>query len=183
MIVKKVMEGGTGVHVHRHAERSISANNGTIEATVNAGQYTSTEAAAAGWDLASISCDDGNSTGSTGTRTATFNVEAGETVTCTFTNRRQGSVTVKKVMVGGTGSFTYTGTPSGTISTNNGTITQAVSAGQHQSVEGAAAGWDLPRSSATTRTRPEAPVRVRRRSTSSPARTSPAPSRTHGRAR
>ena len=32
---------------------------------------------------------------------ATFNVAAGETVTCTFTNRKQGTVIVKKVMVGG----------------------------------------------------------------------------------
>ena len=40
MIVKKVMEGGTGTFVHRHAERVDLGEQRTIEATVNAGQYT-----------------------------------------------------------------------------------------------------------------------------------------------
>lgn len=44
------------------------------------GTYTSTETPAEGWALTSIVCDDGNSTGDTGTGQATFNLEAGETV-------------------------------------------------------------------------------------------------------
>ena len=36
----------------------------------------------------SIACDDANSTGSLGTRTATFQLEAGEVVKCTFTNAK-----------------------------------------------------------------------------------------------
>jgi hypothetical protein len=36
--------------------------------------------------LTGISCNDGNSTGDIGTRTATYIVAPGETVTCTFTN-------------------------------------------------------------------------------------------------
>src|SRR6185503_6015301 len=102
-------------------------------ASVVPGTYASVEGTKTGWDLTSISCDDGSSTvGSTGnvsTRTATFNVEAGETVTCTFTNTKHGSVIVKKVMVGGTDTFSYTGTPNGSISVNNGTIDQEVSPG------------------------------------------------------
>ena len=43
-------------------------------------------------------------------------------MTCTFTNRKQGTVIVKKVMVGGTDTFSYTGTPSGAIDVKNGTI-------------------------------------------------------------
>ena len=50
-----------------------------------------------------------------GNSNATFNVAAGETVTCTFTNTKQGTVIVKKVMVGGTATFAFTGTPNGSI--------------------------------------------------------------------
>ena len=122
MTVKRVMVGGTSFTYTGTPSGTISTNNGTITQAVSAGQHQSVEGAAAGWDLTSVVCDDANSTGSTGTRTATFNVEPGENVTCTFTNTRQGTVIVKKVMVGGTDTFTYTGTPAGSISSNNGTI-------------------------------------------------------------
>jgi hypothetical protein len=58
----------------------------TAMADVDPGQYTSTETVPEGWDLTEISCNDGDSTGAPGTATATFNVDAGETVRCTFTN-------------------------------------------------------------------------------------------------
>jgi hypothetical protein len=58
--------------------------------------YTSTETPVEGWALTSIVCDDGNSTGDTGTGQATFNLEAGETVTCVFTNTQDGSIEVVK---------------------------------------------------------------------------------------
>ena len=142
--MKKVMVGGTDSFDYTGTPAgTISVNNGTISANVGPGQYVSTEAAKAGWDLTAVSCDDGNSSGSAANRQATFNVEAGETVTCTFTNTKRGQVIVKKVMVGGTDTFNYTGTPSGSISANNGTISASVSAGQHVSTESAKAGWDL----------------------------------------
>ena len=99
-----------------HRRATSRSNDGTISADVAPGQHVSTEAAKAGWDLTGVVCDDANSIGSVANRQATFNVEAGETVTCTFTNRKQGQVIVKKVMVGGTDTFTYTGTPAGSIS-------------------------------------------------------------------
>ncbi|MEN8239150.1 MAG: hypothetical protein ABFR53_08115, partial [Actinomycetota bacterium] len=59
----------------------------TIEAEVApGGPYTSTEIVPTGWDLTDISCDDPESSGDIGTATATFNVAAGQTVKCTFTN-------------------------------------------------------------------------------------------------
>ena len=92
VIVKKMMVGGTDSFSYSGTPSgSIAVNNGTISQAVAPGQYTSIEAAKAGWALTGISCDDGNSSGSTGTRTASFNVEAGETVTCTFTNTKQGT--------------------------------------------------------------------------------------------
>ena len=60
------------------------------------GQYISQESVPAGWDLTDISCDDDNSVGDLDSSIATFNLEAGETVTCTFENTKRGSITVVK---------------------------------------------------------------------------------------
>ena len=64
------------------------------------GTYCSTEGAAAGWLLTAIECDDEESSGNLGTRTATFQLDAGETVKCVFTNAKQtvgkGSIDVQK---------------------------------------------------------------------------------------
>ena len=109
IIVKKVMEGGTDSFTFSgDAAGTISANNGTItKDNLLPGTYTSTEGSKTGWTLSSISCDDSNSTGNTQTRTATFNVGAGETVICTFTNTRdQGSIELKKVWSGTSGTTT-----------------------------------------------------------------------------
>ncbi len=68
------------------------------------GTYTVTEGEFAETVLSTIVCDDTNSStpssGDTGTRTATYNVEPGETVKCTFTNTRNGvDLTVTKTAV------------------------------------------------------------------------------------
>src|SRR5205814_63131 len=99
-----------------------------------------------GWVLTSIVCNDSGQTPSSGdttTHAATFNVSAGEDVECVFTNTKNGSVTIRKIMVGGTGTFTYTGTPAGTISVNNNTITQTVAPGTFTSTETVPDGWVL----------------------------------------
>ena len=58
---------------------------------VSPGSYTSTEVAVGDpWELVSIVCDDANSTDNLASATVTFNVEAGEVVTCTFTNAVEG---------------------------------------------------------------------------------------------
>jgi len=100
------------------------------------GTYSVAELAQAGWDLTSATCDDGSPVDA-------ISLQAGETVVCTFTNTKRASVIVKKVMVGGTSTFDFSGTPSGAISQNNGTISQEVVAGTYVSTEAAKAGWDL----------------------------------------
>jgi hypothetical protein len=65
------------------------------------GTYTWSEAAKTGWDLTGITCSDqsdanGASTVDTSTASATFNLQAGENVTCTFNNRERGTITVHK---------------------------------------------------------------------------------------
>jgi hypothetical protein len=62
------------------------------------GTYTVTESDnPTGWDLTGIVCSDPSSTGSVATRTATFIVEPGEHITCTFTNTQLGRIIVDKV--------------------------------------------------------------------------------------
>ncbi len=77
---------------------------------LSAGVYTVTEALAAGWDLAGVTCVLAD-----GSPAATVPVERGvgitlasiDGVTCTFTNTKLGSLTVVKNTVGGDGTFEF----------------------------------------------------------------------------
>jgi protocatechuate 3,4-dioxygenase beta subunit len=60
------------------------------------GQYSSTETVPAGWDLTDITCDDNDSSGDINTAIATFELQAGEIVTCVFTNSKKPTLTVIK---------------------------------------------------------------------------------------
>ncbi|MCJ7509974.1 MAG: hypothetical protein MUP14_03700, partial [Dehalococcoidia bacterium] len=100
-----------------NASGSISDNQQIVVNDLLPGTYKSTEAVPAGWDLTSISCDDSNSSGAGAT--ATFKLEAGETVKCTFTNTlRRGTIIVEKQTNpdGAPGSFAFSGNASGSIS-------------------------------------------------------------------
>ncbi|MCH8899211.1 MAG: prepilin-type N-terminal cleavage/methylation domain-containing protein [Acidobacteria bacterium] len=74
----------------------ISDDRQIVVSGLDPGTFTATELVPAGWDLTGITCDDGNSTGDVGTGVATFNLELGETVTCTFTNTELGTIIVEK---------------------------------------------------------------------------------------
>ncbi len=79
------------------------------------GTYTSTETVPAGWDLTALDCDDdASATPSTvnlGTATATFKLDPGETIKCTFTDTQRGMARVVKTVSGlaptGTDAFTF----------------------------------------------------------------------------
>ena len=60
---------------------------------VTAGTYTVTEAAQVGYEV-SISCVDPDGGSSVAVRTATIDLDAGETVTCTFTNTELGTIQI-----------------------------------------------------------------------------------------
>ncbi len=173
VIVKKVMVGGTDSFAFTGTPSgTISENGGTIvQQLPDGGTFTSTEAPKAGWTLTSIACDDSNSTGSVETRTATFVATAGEVVTCTFTNTRMSQVIVKKIMNGGEDSFSYSGTPAGIISENEGTISAFVAPVSTRRPRPSKEGWDL-HSIACDDANSGGSVadRARRRSTSSRAR-------------
>jgi len=80
------------------AAGTIGDNGQIVVNGLAPGTYTSTEAPTAGFSLTAISCDDANSSGDLGARTATFRVEAGEIVRCILTNAKPGigSITVSK---------------------------------------------------------------------------------------
>ncbi len=78
------------------AAGSIQDGQQITVANLVPGTYTSTETVPAGWVLTSIACDDANSSGNLGMARATFNLEAGETVTCTFTNAQPTQVGFSK---------------------------------------------------------------------------------------
>ena len=87
--------GSTTFSLDDDADPTLS-NTKTI--SVAPGTYTVTEGTTSGWDLTGLSCVDptSNSSGVIGTGVATINVAAGETVTCTYTNTKRGTVIIKK---------------------------------------------------------------------------------------
>jgi len=84
-------DGAAGSFTFSGDAAGTIADDGTIVVSGLApGTYTSTEAdPGPGFELTAITCDDGNSTGNVGTRTATFVLDPDETVRCTFTNAQR----------------------------------------------------------------------------------------------
>ncbi|MDD2482786.1 MAG: VWA domain-containing protein [Candidatus Shapirobacteria bacterium] len=110
IIVKKVMVGGTdSFDFTGDVAGTISTNNGNLEinnALTNY-DYASQESLKIGWNLTDISCDDGSSVNPSlfdlPTRSAIFRVDPGETVTCTFTNTKDATLTLVKTVVNDNG--------------------------------------------------------------------------------
>ena len=70
------------------ATGSIKDNEQIVVSNLLPGTYRSQEVVPAGWSLTSIVLDDGNSSGDVNTATATFQLEAGETVKAVFYNTK-----------------------------------------------------------------------------------------------
>jgi hypothetical protein len=129
------------------------------------GARTITEGAASGWTITNINCTGHTSStvtiGATGGFNAgdnavTIDLAAGESVTCTFTNTKQGSITIVKNAVPDDGQdFTYTATGTGvndfTLDDDGagGSATPSSQAfnsllpGTRTMTEGAASGWTI----------------------------------------
>ena len=71
----------------------LSCGGNESSAALDPGTYSVSESVPAGWDLISATCDDGSDPGSIG-------LDAGETVTCTFTNRERAMVKLTKLVNG-----------------------------------------------------------------------------------
>ncbi len=164
IVIKKNSVGGFGTFNFTSAapvgNQSVttaqgSDPNSTAPISVAAGQsYTVTESGPpAGWAFTSLSCDDGQSStpSTTSGQAATFKVDPGETVTCTWTNTKDGAIVIKKNSVGGFGTFNFTSAaPVGNQSVTtaqgsdpNSTAPISVAAGQSYTVteSGPPAGW------------------------------------------
>lgn len=95
IIVVKNTAGGDGTFnftSSRLGSFSLTTAGGTASRTFSnlaAGTYAVAETVPAGWDLTGASCSDGSPVSAIG-------LSAGETVTCTFSNARRGSITIVK---------------------------------------------------------------------------------------
>ncbi len=121
---------------------------GPIE--VNVGSVTIRESAAAGYNLTAISCDGGSASVNLANREVTVDVGASANVQCTFTNSREGSITVRKQAVGADGTFGFTSThpslPSFELSTKGGwgeMVATDLPAGTYEISEKQIDGWSL----------------------------------------
>lgn len=111
------------------------------------GAYTFTEQSTPGWRLTSIECSGGTSlTTDAAGGLASINLQAGESVTCTYNNAKDGTITIRKVANGGTGSevFAFSGPPALTGSIGGGqSLSGSFAAGTYSVTELVPAGWDL----------------------------------------
>jgi hypothetical protein len=91
-----------------------------------------------------ITCSDDDSTGNMDTGTAIFRVEAGEKIRCTFTNTRQGTITVKKdtVPAGATQGFVFTGAVTANLKDGQ-SVSEKLAPGYHTVREVVPADWHL----------------------------------------
>jgi hypothetical protein len=114
--------------------------------SVAPGDYSTTEAVPDGWDLKSISCSDSDSGQDATTATqADFKVAAGENVTCTYTDTKKGSITVKKVTdpTTATDKFTFAGDLAGSIGNGEQIGPTKKKPGNYSTTETVPSGWDL----------------------------------------
>ena len=78
------------------------------------GNYAVSEDTKTGWKLTDLACSDraqadaDDSNTDLGTRTATFDVQPGEPITCVFTNTKNGEITIEKQTIGGNAEFDFT---------------------------------------------------------------------------
>ncbi len=142
---------GSGLSSFSLADNGTGPNSTTFGGLAG-GTYTVIEGAVAGFNLTSLSCADpsGDTTINLGTRTASINLSAGETVICTFENTKNATLTVVKDAIpnddqlfsfagsAGIGSFTLKDNGTSTNST-----TFSLEPGIHSVSEPALGGWIL----------------------------------------
>ena len=88
-------------------------SNTTTFSGLNPGSFSVVEGAVAGWQLTGLTCTGGGANTSTAlaTRTATIGLDAGENITCTYTNTKLGTLTViKDAIPNNAQDFAYTTT-------------------------------------------------------------------------
>ncbi|MCO5212612.1 MAG: hypothetical protein M9936_23185 [Caldilinea sp.] len=123
---------------------SLTTVGGTAQRTFDnllAGTYDLAESTPAGWAQTGATCSDGSTL-------PTINLAAGEDVTCTFANAKQGSLTVVKQATGADTTFTFDSTALGAfdLTTVNGTAQKVftnLNPGTYDIFEDDTPGWQL----------------------------------------
>jgi hypothetical protein len=146
--------GHTSFNLDDDADPTLSTTE--TMSNVLPGTYSVTETTLTGWDLTSLVCVDptSNSSGSTATGIASINLAAGETVTCTYTNTKRGTIVIIKDAqpdnaqdfgftsnVAGNASFSLDDDADPTLS-NTKTMSNVVP-GSYTVTEGLTSGWQL----------------------------------------
>ncbi len=113
---------------------SLSDGQQNNSGDLDPGTYSVSETVPAGWDLTSSPCVSSKGDSETA---GNISLQAGETVTCTFYNRKRASLTVEKQTApdGAAGSFTFTGTAAGTISDGGAIVVGNLVPGTYTSTE------------------------------------------------
>ena len=94
-------------------DADATLSNTTTFSGLNPGSFSVLEGTVSGWQLTGLTCSGGgaNTTTSLATRTATIGLDAGENITCTYTNTKLGSLTViKDAIPNNAQDFAYTTT-------------------------------------------------------------------------
>lgn len=137
--------GNTAFSLDDDADGTLS--NTKTMTSVPVGTYTVTEGAVSGWTLTDLTCtgDEGDSVGNEETGVATIDLDVGETITCTYTNTKHGSITIEKQTLpdGDEADFTFAGDVSGTLSDDESATVSDLMPDSYTSTETVPAGWDL----------------------------------------
>jgi CSLREA domain-containing protein len=107
IVISKTAQGGDGTFSYTVASGATvmaspsittSSGSGSVTLLVTPGVYAVTEGAPpAGWDFVGVVCGDPDGGTTTSGATANVDVDPGETVTCTYTNRKRGRIAVRKI--------------------------------------------------------------------------------------
>jgi hypothetical protein len=121
---------------------TISTNSTLVISDLEPGTYTTTQVdPAPDFDVSRVTCDDnGSPTESMGdptTRTALINLDPGETVSCSFTNTKRGTLVVATNTnpEGEDGVFQFTGVPQGTIPANGTLVVSLLQPGTYTTTQ------------------------------------------------
>ena len=128
---------------------SLSDGEQRVVANLAPGDYNVTESVPAGWELTSITCSDADSSGDIATATASFVIDAGETVTCVFINSElaatDGTITIlKQANPSDTGDrFSFTGDLGSFSLMHDESVVETRPPGVYSVSEFVPAGWQL----------------------------------------
>lgn len=134
IVIAKDTIGGDGTFsfTGELGDFDLTTVNGTVSQSFSSlapGTYAVTELASATHDFSGLVCADPTSNSSTNVATATIDLAADETVTCTYANTiTSGGITITKDAVGGDGTFGFSGDLGDfDLTTVNGTVSQTFS--------------------------------------------------------